>query len=123
MGARTLARGADRCGQVGTEWAPLGARELGHDALLSGCWSWVVDGWLVFGWVPVREPDRRAVPLSKAARCKSASCQKEARQSPLTGTMWGRPEYPIDGGRIRCSTTELRPQGRRDSNPRPAGEE
>lgn len=28
-------RGADRCGQVGAQWAPLGARELGHDALLS----------------------------------------------------------------------------------------
>ena len=69
--------------------------------------------------VPVREPSGRAWCRFERQAARPFTPRKNARPSQLTG-VGSRPEDPSVGGRFSlCSAIELRPEGRRDSNPQP----
>lgn len=78
-GARALVRGRDRCGQVGTQRTPLGARELRHVVHLSLLCvvGRVVDGSGQGTWW-TSTPSRTAGP-------KASYAKKNACPSQLTG--------------------------------------
>ena len=93
--------GAQRCSQVGSQRAPRGARELGHDALLPLVVVWVVgsvraraftrprvDRWLM-RWVRSGNRVNERVAASKRRASWALHPKKYARPSPLTGRVIG----------------------------------
>ena len=85
----------DRRGEVDTQRAPLGTRELGHDVPLFRVLS------VVMSMGSGQGTGGRARRFERQA-LKAASAKKNARPSQLTGD-GSRPENQSGGGRVQCS--------------------